>query len=192
VVRIAIVDDHPAVLAGLRGFIAGAGGLEVVLGVDSGERLLRDVEATRPDVVVDDDDLSRGDGLTLCRRLKERARAPGVVLYSAYAGPALAVSAWIAGADALVDKRAAASELIDTVRLVAAGERVLPAVPPDLREAAMARLREVDVPVASMRLAGTSEQDIADTLGVDRRDVAGTVQRVVRTLRPAGSRSLAP
>ena len=182
--RVAVLDDHPAVLAGVERLVARADGLEPVVAVDRAEALLQELDAARPDVVILDYDLARGDGLTLCHRLKERVLPPKVVVYSAYAGAALTVAARVAGADAVVDKRAPVSDLVDAVRRVAAGEAVLPEIPREIREAAIVRLAPEDVPVASMRLAGTSHRGIAEALGADRRDVTRRVRRIVGQLRP--------
>jgi DNA-binding NarL/FixJ family response regulator len=184
VLRIAILDDHPAVLAGLQRLVERADGLEPVVAVDSAEALFRALERERADVVVLDYDLARGDGLTVCHRLTERARPPAVVVYSAYAGPTLAVAARVAGAQALIDKRAPAGHLLDAIGRVAAGGVLIPEIPRDVREAAIGRLDPDEVPVASMRLAGTSHQGIADALGTDRRDVVRRVGRIVAQLRP--------
>jgi DNA-binding NarL/FixJ family response regulator len=107
-----------------------------------------------------------------------------VVIYSAYAGPALAVAARLAGADAIVDKRAPAADLVTAVRRIAAGDGVMPEIPVDVRLAALARLEPNEVPVAAMLLAGTSLQGIAETLDTDRRDVVGRARRIVGRLRP--------
>ena len=120
--RVAVLDDHPAVLAGLQRLLDSTADLKAVAVADNAPQLLRELDSVGPDVVVLDYDLARGDGLTLCQTLKERVRPPAVVIYSAYAGAGLAISSRLAGADALVDKRAPASELIETIRRVAAGE----------------------------------------------------------------------
>jgi two-component system, NarL family, response regulator DevR len=184
--RIALLDDHPAVLAGLQRLLDRTADLEAVCVTDNAPQLLRELENGRPDVVVLDYDLARGDGLTLCQTLKARVRPPPVVIYSAYAGPGLAISSRLAGADALVDKRAPANNLIETIRRVAAGESATPEVSRDAQQAAMARLAPDDVPVASMLLAGTSHQGIAETLATDRREVVHRVRRIVGQLRPTG------
>ena len=184
--RVALLDDHPAVLAGLQRLLDSTADLEAVSVTDNAPQLLRELEGVRPDVAVLDYDLARGDGLTLCQRLKERVRPPAVVIYSAYAGPALAISSRLAGADALVDKRAPASELIETIRRAAAGDSIIRQVPPDARHAALERLAPDDVPVASMLLAGTSHHGIAEALATDRRDVVRRVRRIVGQLRPTG------
>ena len=184
--RVALLDDHPAVLAGLQRLLDSTADLQPVSVTDNAPQLLRELDSVRPDVVVLDYDLARGDGLTLCQTLKERVRPPAVVIYSAYAGPGLAISSRLAGADALVDKRAPASELIETMRRVATGASITAGVPPDAQRAAMERLAPDDVPVASMLLAGTSYQGIAEALATDRRDVGRRVRRIVGQLRPTG------
>jgi DNA-binding NarL/FixJ family response regulator len=191
VTRVAVLDDHPTVLAGLRTLLDGVTDLQPVAAADTAQALSRQLDTTRADVVIVDYDLARGDGLMFCQQLKQRICPPAVVIYSAYAGR-LTISARIAGADALVDKRAPASELLNAVRRTAAGEAVMPDVPHELREAAFAQLAPSDVPVASMLLAGTSHQGIAETLAIDRRDVIQRTQRVVARLRPKSGGNDAP
>jgi DNA-binding NarL/FixJ family response regulator len=184
--RVALLDDHPAVLAGLQRLLDSTADLEAVCVTDNAPQLLRELDSARPDVVVLDYDLARGDGLTLCQTLKERVGPPAVVIYSAYAGVGLAISSRLAGADALVDKRSPAGELIETIRRVAAGESIIAEVPPDAQQAAVEKLAPDDIPVASMLLAGTSHQGIAEALATDRRDVVHRVRRIVGQLRPTG------
>ncbi len=188
-IRVGVLDDHPAVRAGLLRLLADAPGLQPVAGADSAEGLWRQLDAVHADVVIVDYDLARGDGLALCQRLKQRVRPPAAVIYSAYAGPSLAISARIAGADALVDKRAPASELLDAVRRVAAGDLVIPDVPPGSAGGGDRATRAPGgMPVASMLLAGTSHPGIAETLATDRRDVIRRARRIVGRLRPMADR----
>ena len=191
VIRVAVLDDHPAVLAGLQRLLECADDLEPVAAADNAETLVGELQRRRADVVILDYDLTRGDGLTLCQRLKQRIRPLAVVIYSAYAGPTLAVAARIAGADALVDKRAPATDLLTAVRQVAAGHVVMPHVPPEVLAAAVGRLEANDVPVAAMLLAGTSHHGIAETLATDRRDVARRIPRIIGQLRPKTGRAAA-
>lgn len=192
-IRVAVLDDHPAVLAGLRRLVERSGDLHPVAFVETDHELHRALDREAADVVVVDYDLSRGDGLAVCQRLKERARPPRVVVYSAYAGAALAVATRIAQADGLVSKSDPIKTLLSTVRRVARGESVLPAVTPDFQRAAIGRLDAQDVPVASMLLAGTSQVGIADALALERQEVAGRARRIVASVRPhAPSRATVP
>jgi DNA-binding NarL/FixJ family response regulator len=183
-IRIAALDDHPAVLAGLHRLLERVDDFTVVAAAQDADTLAGLLERTRADVVVLDYQLPRGDGLAVCQRLKERAHPPAVVIYSAYAGPALAIAARIAGADALIDKRASATDLVHAVRGAAAGFPAIPDVPSDVHAAAIERLESADVPVAAMALAGTPHDGIAETLATDRRDVSRRIRRIVGRLGP--------
>jgi DNA-binding NarL/FixJ family response regulator len=146
--RVAVLEDHPAVLAGLQRLLDSTD-LKPVVAATTSEQLSQHLEGARADdVIVVDYDLQRGNGPTVCRSFKHRVRPPAVVIYSASAGPSLAISARIAGADALVDKRAPARALLDAICAAARGGHI-PAVPPHLHHAAISRLSP-DVPVASM------------------------------------------
>jgi DNA-binding NarL/FixJ family response regulator len=188
VIRIAILDDHPAVLAGLQRLAATEPDLVAVAAAETPKGLWRELDRCRADVVVVDYDLARGDGLAVCQQLKQRPRPPRVIVYSAYAGPALAVAAGVARADALINKTAPVEELLAAIRRVARGETLLPHAPPELQSAAMSRLDEPDVPVAAMLLSGASQEGIAATLGIERREVASQARRIIARLgRQTGS-----
>jgi DNA-binding NarL/FixJ family response regulator len=183
-IRVAVLDDHPAVLGGLQRLVERASGLRPVAFAESYEDLRRELDRDGADVVVVDYDLARGNGLVVCQRLKERRPAPSVLIYSAYAGPGLAVAARAAGADGLVHKSEPVADLLAVVRRLAAGGRSLPEVQPEQWQAAMSRLEEEDVPVAAMLLADTSHRAIAETLEVDHGEVAWRARRIVARMRP--------
>jgi two-component system capsular synthesis response regulator RcsB len=186
VIRLALLDDHPAVLAGLQRLVEAEPDLSLLAAAETEEALLRDLGHAWADVIVSDYDLARGDGLALCQRLKARPRPPAVVIYSAYAGPALSLVARIAGADAVVDKGAPVGELLATIRAASDGPTTMPDLPQELRQAAMARLDDDDVAVAAMLLAGSSHQGIAEALRIERAEVIKRTRRIVSRVRPTG------
>jgi DNA-binding NarL/FixJ family response regulator len=168
-IRIAVLDDHPAVLGGLQRVVERAPDLEPVAFVES-ERALRDALRVRhADVVVLDYDLTRGNGLAVCQQLKARRLASRA-----------------AGVDGLVHKSEPVADLLAVVRRVAQGERVLPALQPELRSAAMSRLDDEDVSVAAMLLGNASHDAIADILEMGREEVAQRARRIVARMRPNG------
>jgi DNA-binding NarL/FixJ family response regulator len=132
VIRVAVVDDHPAVRAGLRAVLDYEPGIVLVGESGGGEAdLCALVAGWAPDVVMLDIHLDGRNGLDVCRDLIALPGGPRVMLYSGYASPAMAARALRAGADALVDKRAPAHELLDAIRRVNKGERLLPVSDPD-------------------------------------------------------------
>jgi two-component system, NarL family, response regulator DevR len=183
-INVAILDDHPAVLAGLRRLIEAEPDLFVAAAAPTAPQLARRLGTVRPDVLVLDFELARGDGLSQCRRVKNRPCPPGVVVYSAYASPALTLAARAAQADALVDKSSPVDELLTAIRLVAAGGTLLPEVPREAYDAAVSRIDDEDLPVLAMLLDREPVTAIADALRCDPSEVAWRAQRIVGRLRP--------
>lgn len=185
--RVLVVDDHPALRAGLEGLLHGEADLDCVGVAEGPGQLFATLRDARPDVVILDYALGRADGLTTCFRIKQEPNPPAVVLYSAYVDRVFAVPAAIAQADAAVAKSAPVSELLSAIRDVAHGELLRPRPDPDLLEAASARLSAEDVPVAAMLLAATPIADIAQVLSISVAEVRSVALRIVGRLQ-AGHR----
>jgi two-component system, NarL family, response regulator DevR len=182
--RVALLDDHPAVLAGLRRLMDSEPDLTVAAAASNAADLARELDGLRPDVLILDYDLARGDGLAHCRRLKSRRDRPAVIVYSAYAGPALTLAARAAQADGVVDKAAPVQTLLTAVRRVANGEEVMGPIPRDVFESAVARLDDDDLPVFAMLLDREPLDSIGQALRTDRADISRRAQRIVGRLRP--------
>jgi DNA-binding NarL/FixJ family response regulator len=181
-IGVAIVDDHRAVTAGLEELLRLEPDLAPVGAAADGAELAPLVYRARPDVVVLDYALPEEDGLLVCRRLKGEIPAPGVVLYSAFAGSSLAMPAIVAGADAVVDKAAPVRELLQAIRLVAAGEPAMPVPSRQQLEAASAVLRTEDLPIMAMLIDRTPTYEIAEVLRIApaelNRRMAGMLGRL--------------
>ena len=182
-IRVLVVDDHPALRAGLTGLLGQEEGIET-LGAVAGEgELAAALTRVRPDVVVLDYALRDGDGLSVCFRIKQLPNPPAVVLYSAYADRVFAVPATLAQADAVVPKSAPVDELLEAITRVAAGGTALPALERDAMEAASARLAPEDLPIAGMLFARLEVDEIAQTLGIGPDEVRHRAQGIVAGLQ---------
>ncbi len=93
-IRVVVIDDHPALRAGLHTVLDAEPGL-VFAGESDGdeESVWPLLNRTTPDLALLDYHLPHGDGLQLCYRIKQRVPTPKVIVFSAYAGPALALPA---------------------------------------------------------------------------------------------------
>ena len=103
-IRVLVVDDHPAVRAGLAGLLRSEPGLICLATAESAAAGMEAARRMAPAIVLVDYDLPDRDGLTLCSDLKALERAPGVIVYTAFARPRLLVAAAVARADAMLDK----------------------------------------------------------------------------------------
>ncbi|HEX2105010.1 MAG TPA: response regulator [Solirubrobacteraceae bacterium] len=181
-IRIAVLDRHPAVRAGVDAILRAQPGLAPAGAAADPRELWAVLYRTRPDVVLVEHDPGTRDGLAVCLRLKGGVQAPRVVLSAPDPGPELVVPATLAGADALVDRAAELRELARAIRTVAGGDRLLPAITPALQAGAAERLAAQDRAILAMRLAGTTPADIAATLGLSRSDLGGRLRAIVGAL----------
>jgi DNA-binding NarL/FixJ family response regulator len=178
-VSVLVVDDHPALRAGLKQLLDQEPGYLLLGTVSSEAELAIALQRRRPDVVVMDYALTRGDGLSACFRLKQHQRPPGVVLYSAYVDDVFAVPATLAQADAIVSKNDPVEVLLTAIKAVAAGESTMPSPDPEAIEAASSRLRTEDLPILGMLFAGIRVDEIAGTLDVEPREVRSRALRII-------------
>ena len=181
--RVLVVDDHPALRAGLEGLLCNEPDIECVGALNGTVGLLAAVRDLRPDVVVLDYALGTDDGLTACFRVKQQPHRPAVVLYSAYVDEVFTVPAAIAQADATVSKSAPIDDLLSAIHAAAAGTVPRPVLDPERVQAASARLLTEDLPIATMLLAGTPIAGIADILDTTTGDVRHRALRVIGRLQ---------
>lgn len=123
-IRIAIVDDDALVRAGLRTIFSSAPDLEVVGEAEDGSGVPDLVDRERPDVVVMDIRMPDVDGIEATRRLSGRSDARVLVL-TTFQLDEHVFAAIEAGAAGFLLKDTPPRELIEAVRVVAAGDAML-------------------------------------------------------------------
>jgi DNA-binding NarL/FixJ family response regulator len=182
-IRVCVVDDHPALRTGLSTVIRSEIGMEFAGAASRPDEALTLVERVRPDVILVDYHLPGEDGILLCQRLKTLPRPPKVLVYSAYSDSALAIPAIVAGADGITNKAALADDLLDTIRRVARGRSAIPPISASLLEASAARLDPSDVPIFSMLMDRTPCREIVESIGMDERELGARLRAILFKLR---------
>ena len=180
-----VVDDHPAVRAGLAELLAGEADFELVAAVEAAEAAMQVAEREAIDVAIVDYQLGGRNGLWLSRKLKRLDRPPAVVIYSAYADGVLAAAAVVAEADAIVSKGRLGSELCEIVRGVLAGHRHLPPLPARLAESLRGRLDHLEQAIFGLLMAGIEPAEVAATLGLSVADLELSLWVMLRRLEAA-------
>jgi DNA-binding NarL/FixJ family response regulator len=117
-IRVVVVDDHPAVRLGLADFLDAQDGLEIVGQAENGAQAVELSQAAAPDVVVMDIRMPQLDGIEATRLIKQARPETGVLLLTAYEEDELAAAGREAGADGFFLKGIFGTELVDRVREV--------------------------------------------------------------------------
>jgi two-component system, NarL family, response regulator DevR len=180
--RVLVVDDHPAVRAGLQQLLDDQVDFEVTDAVATADEALSVAEREPIDVAVVDYQLGGRNGLWVSRKLKRLAQPPAVLIYTAYTDGVLGSAAVVAEADAIVSKGGLGSELCEAIRKVARGHQLLPPVPEWLGEALRRRLDHQEQAIFGLLLAGIKPPEIAGILGLSEAALESLLWSMLRKL----------
>jgi len=192
-IRVAIVDDDELIRVGLRAILAAQPDIEVVGEASDGAQVLDVVARTRPDVLLVDVRMPDIDGIQATRHLlAASAEPPRVLVITTFENDEYVYAALRAGASGFLLKRARPAQIVEAVRVVAAGESLLfPAAirrlagaygQPAGDELRSAKLTEREADVLALMAAGRSNAEIADDLVVSVETVKTHVGNVLSKL----------
>jgi DNA-binding NarL/FixJ family response regulator len=123
-IRVLVADDHAAIRAGLVMILGGAEGIEVVGEAGDGAAAVRMARELRPDVALMDIRMPGTDGIAATRELT-RDGICDVVVLTTFDLDEYVHGALRAGAAGFLLKSVEAPRLIESIRLVAAGDGVI-------------------------------------------------------------------
>lgn len=189
--RVVIADDEDLIRAGLRIIIGAEPDLEVVGEAADGAAVLPVVRRERPDVVLMDVRMPHVDGIQATRQLMTLDRPPTVLVVTTFENDDYVYDALLAGAGGFLLKRTRPDDLVQAVRLVAAGESLL--FPAAIRTLAARRRTRTAVPgierlteregdVLRLMTRGLSNGEIAAELVVSQETVKTHVGNVLSKL----------
>jgi DNA-binding NarL/FixJ family response regulator len=173
-ITVLLVDDHLLVRRGFRRMLEDDPGIQVIGEAGDGQEAVDLALALLPDVVVMDFALPSMNGALAARRIAAAAPAIAVLILSMHPEPAYVRNCLDAGARGYLLKNAMDLELVEAVKAVAAGKRVLdprlalPAEGPGEAPALSAR----ELEVLQLIVNGKSNKDIAAMLSLSANTVA--------------------
>ena len=191
-IRVLIVDDFPAVRAGLRELIGATSDIEVVGEAGSGEQAVTIARELNPDVILMDLSMPNCDGIEATRRIVAHDPAACVLVLTAHSDRKRTLGAIGAGAIGYLLKDVEPSHLLDAIRSAVRGEspfdpraaRALVSAisKAELEPALSSRESEIVALVAS----GLANKQIARRLSISEKTVKNHLTRVFSVLGVSG------
>ena len=193
-IRVAVVDDQELVRSGLVTVIDATEGMRVVAAYGDGAQAVNALARTAVDVVLMDIRMPRLDGLTASEQILSRPNPPRILVLTTFDLDEYAFAALRLGAAGFLLKDAPATEVVNAIRAVAAGDSVLApsttrrllehAVPvlPGAAGGAHDRLTEREADVLAALTTGGSNAEIASLLYLSESTVKTHVKHILAKL----------
>jgi DNA-binding NarL/FixJ family response regulator len=122
-IRVILVDDHAIVRAGVRAMLTGAApDVQIVGEATGGMEAVALAARLAPDVVIMDLEMPGGDGESTTRELLTLPHPPRVLILTMHEERERLLPLLSAGAAGYLAKDATRSDLVDAIRVVAAGD----------------------------------------------------------------------
>ena len=196
-ITVAIADDQPLVRAGFATMVSYADDLELVGEADNGAEAVDVARRVRPDVLLMDIRMPGLDGLEATRRITGDPELVGtrVIMLTTFDLDDYVYEALRSGASGFLLKDARPEDILNAVRVVAAGDALLapsvtrrlierfaaqpPATPPP---SALAHLTQRESEVLALVAQGLSNAEIANRLYISLFTAKTHVSRVLTKL----------
>ncbi|WP_018681870.1 response regulator transcription factor [Actinokineospora enzanensis] len=164
-IRVLLADDQALVRGAMAALLGLESDIEVVAEVGTGTDVLPAAEKTRPDVALLDVQMPGADGLTVAAELHRALPSCRVLICTTFGRPGYLARAMSAGASGFVVKDAPPEQLVEAVRRVHAGLRVVdPALAAESLASGASPLTDREREVLATARDGGTVADVARTL----------------------------
>jgi DNA-binding NarL/FixJ family response regulator len=196
-IRLFIADDHALFREGLRALLSATADIICVGEAATGDEALRQIDESRPDVVLMDINMPGINGIEATRRILRRHSDLGIIVVTMLEDDASIFAAMRAGARGYVLKGANHHELLQAIRAVAGGQVLFgPAIAtritqfftralPNSAEEPLAELSQREREILDLIARHYTNPEIAQQLGIGEKTIRNHVSNIFNKLQVA-------
>jgi DNA-binding NarL/FixJ family response regulator len=183
-ITVLAVDDHPLVREGIGAVLASERDITLVAEAANGREAIERFRAHHPEVTLMDLQMPQMSGLDAMIKIREEFPSARIIVLTTYQGDIQALRAIRAGAAGYLLKSMVRRELADTIRLVHAGGRYIPAeIAAELAtHVADDALSPREIEVLRLVAMGNSNKQIAGQLTIVEETVKAHISNILSKL----------
>lgn len=183
-IRILAVDDHPIVRNGIAGLVADQPDMVLAGEASNGRQAIQQFRALKPDVTLMDIRMPELDGVDAVIAIRDEFPQARIIVLTTYTGDVNIVRALKAGAQGYLLKSVLHKELLEAIRTVHSGRRILS---PELSCEVASHVTDdpltlAEVSVLRLIADGNANKRIADRLSVSEETVKSRVKNILSKL----------
>ena len=183
-IRILSVDDHPLLRSGIGALIATQPDMRLVAEAATGKEAVQLYRDLKPDVTLMDLQMPDMSGLDAIIAIRSEDPSARIIVLTTYSGDVLAQRALKAGAQAYVLKSLVRTDILNTIRVVYAGEkRVQADVAAEMAlHVADASLTSREIQVLQLVAAGYANKVISARLDINEETTKTHLKNILAKL----------
>ena len=183
-IRVLTVDDHPVVRNGIAGLVGDQADMVLVGEASNGREAIQQFRTHKPDVTLMDLQMPELNGIDAIIAIRAEFPQARVIVLTTYTGDVQIVRALKAGAQGYLLKNLLHKELLDAIRSVHAGKRILtPELSVEVASHAVDdSLTPAEISVLRLIAAGNANKQIADQLSISEETVKSRVKNILSKL----------
>jgi len=193
-IKIAIVDDHDIIRAGVKSVLEKHTQYEVCVEAANGEAALKAAEEFKPDIMLLDISMPKLSGLDIINRIKRVSPQTKIIIISVYKLGAYILKALRCGVNGYINKDNLAEELIPALSRVSSGGSYLGSEISDYLAQTMQDSQKKEIPkgikilnareqdVLRLVAEGKTAREIAEVMFLSRRTVENYKNSILKKL----------
>jgi two-component system response regulator DevR len=181
-IRVFLLDDHELVRRGIRVLLEQEPDMQVIGEADTAQDATARIPALRPDVAILDARLPDGNGIDVCRDIRSVDPSIRALILTSYDDDEALFAAIMAGAAGYLLKQVRGTDLVNAVRLVAAGQSLLD---PAVTQRVIERIRQGPQEPDELKSLTDQERRILELVaeGLTNRQIAERMYLAEKTVK---------